>query len=77
MKNSGRITQQNTEQEIYSVIIPLQSIFIAVQRIQVLWMFLSQSQVSFGAVLPDDERHLSANTTVVRIANDLPLIFLK
>ena len=49
------------------MLILLQDMFTAAQRIQVIWMFPFQRNFSFGAVHYADEKHLSADTNFVEI----------
>ena len=75
------IWQNNTTKyktiNIFWAIISLQNMFLTVQRIRVIWMLPFQGNISFGAVHSADEKHLSADTTVVGIPKDLINIFYK
>ena len=72
--------QNNTTEYITSLFrmtIPLQNMFITVQRIQVIWTFPFQRNFSFSAVHSVDEKHLSADTNVVGVLKYLITNFCK
>ena len=57
--------------------IPLQNVFVTVQRFQVIWMFPFQRIFRFGEVRSADEKHFSTDTTVIGVAEYSITIFLQ
>ena len=63
---------------LFSVIIPLQNTFMTAQRNQVvIRMFPFLHNFSFGAVHSAGEKHLSADSNVIRMVNHLIINFCK